>query len=333
MDKLLEKLFNSFGVSSREDSIRDIIKNEIEAIKNINGNNIEIMEDGIGNLIAKIGEGSQKLMLCTHMDNPGFMATTIESSGFIRISPIGNIKPEKMVGMLVKFQNNIIGRIDSSKSNPLVEDLFIDIGVESKEIAQKQIKEGDVAELIGNRVESNGRIIGPNLHSKIACHTFLQIIREVRDIKNLNKEIYFVFSTGSQMGFVGARAAAFEIKPNIAIVLDGIEAEDYAGGKGDIRLENGSIITIFDKSLVIHHQVKDIIESSAQNLNIKTQYNIGSGKNEGGLIHKEVGGIKTGMIGIPCRYMDTSEEMISLKDADDTKGLISEIVKNIVNKE
>ena len=129
------------------------------------------------------------------------------------------------------------------------------------------------------------------------------------------------------MGFAGARAAAFEIKPNIAIVLDGLEAEDYTGGKGNIKLDNGPIITIFDKSLVIHHEVKESIENAAKNHNIKTQYNIGSGKNEGGLIHKEVGGIKTGMIGMPSRYMDTSEEMMSLKDVNDTISLINEVVK------
>jgi endoglucanase len=277
MDKLLEKLLNSFGVSSREDNIRDIIKSEIEIIKGSNGDSIAVREDKIGNLIVKVGEGSQKLMICTHMDNPGFMATLIEDSGFIRVSPIGNIKPEKMMGMLVKFENNIVGRIDSSKSNPVVEDLFIDIGVVSKEIAQSQIKEGAVAELVGNRLESNGRIIAPNLHSKLDCYMLIQIIKEVSTVNNLDKEIYFVFSAQYQMGFAGARAAAFEIKPNIAIVLDGLEAEDYTGGKGNIKLDNGPIITIFDKSLVIHHEVKESIENAAKNHNIKTQYNIGSG--------------------------------------------------------
>lgn len=332
MDKLLEKLLNSFGVSSREDSIRNIIKNEIDIIKDNNGANVEVKEDKIGNLIVKVGEGNEKSMICTHMDNPGFMATLIENSGFIRVSPIGNIKPEKMMGMLVKFENNIVGRIDSSKSNPIVEDLFIDIGVTSKETAQKQIKEGDVAELVGSKLESNGRIIGSNLHSKIACYILFQIIKKFAAINNLDKEVYFVFSAQYQIGFAGARAAVFEIKPSIALVLDGLEVEDYTGGKGNIKLDNGPVITIFDKSLVIHHEIKEAIESVAKGHNIKTQYNIGAGKNEGGLIHKEVGGIKTGMIGIPSRYMDTSEEMMSLKDVNDTINLISETLKVLLKQ-
>jgi Cellulase M and related proteins len=333
MNKLLEKLFNAFGASSREDEIRGIIKSEIEAIKDSTKANINIEKDNIGNLIVKIGEGIEKLMVCTHMDKLGIMATLIENSGFIRFSPIGNIKPEKMVGMLIKFQNNVVGRIDSVKSNPLVEDLFIDIGVNSKEDAKKQIKEGDIAELIGSKFEMNGRIIAPNLHSNLSSYILLQIIREISSLNNLSKEIYFVFSAQSYMGFLGSRVAAFEIKPNVAIVLDALEAKDYTGGKGDIKLDGGPIINIFDKSLVIHHEVKGLIESSAENLNIKVQYYIGSGKNEGGLIHKEVGGIKTGMIGIPCRYIDTPEEMMSLKDVEDTRNLIIEFIKNINSEE
>jgi putative aminopeptidase FrvX len=33
------------------------------------------------------------------------------------------------------------------------------------------------------------------------------------------------------------------------------------------------------------------------------------------------------MIGMPSRYMDTSEEMMSLKDVNDTISLINEVVK------
>ena len=50
------------------------------------------------------------------------------------------------------------------------------------------------------------------------------------------------------------------------------------------------------------------------------------GQNEGGLIHKEVGGIKTGMIALPCRYMNTSGEMMSLKDVEETINLLGKII-------
>ncbi|MGY0373893.1 peptidase M42 [Clostridium sp. JNZ J1-5] len=328
MDKLIERLLNSFGVSGRESSIKNIIKSEIEAIKISKKLNMEVKEDAVGNIIIRLGNGREKFMICTHVDNGGILATMIENNGFIRAYPIGNIKPEKLVRTLVKFENGVLGRIDSAKDKPSKDDLFIDLGVTSKEVATNQIKEGDVAEVVGYIMNSNGRVMAPNLHSRLACYIVLEVIKKINDFDNLDKEMYFVFSTQMETGFKGAIAAAYEIKPNAAIVLDALESEDFIGGKGAIKLDKGPIVSIFDKSLVIHHEVREIIENAAQRANVNIQYSIGTEKNEGGVIHKEVGGIKTGMIGVPCRYMYTQEEMISLKDVNSTIDLIYSIVNS-----
>lgn len=328
MDKLIERLLNSFGVSGRESSIKNIIKSEIEAIKINKKISMEVKEDAVGNIIVKVGNGREKFMICTHVDNGGVIATMIENSGFIRAYPIGNIKPEKLVRTLVKFENGVLGRIDSAKDKPSKDDLFIDLGITSKGVAINQIKEGDAAEVVGHIMNSNGRVMGPNLHSRLACYIVIEVIKRMNDLDNLDKEMYFVFSTQMETGFKGAIAASYEIKPNTAIVLDALEAEDFTGGKGDIKLDNGPIVSIFDKSLVIHHEVKETIENAAQGANINIQYSIGTEKNEGGFIHKEAGGIKTGMIGVPCRYMYTQEEMMSLKDVNSTIDLIYSIINS-----
>lgn len=329
MDKLIEELIKSFGVSSKEENIKSLIRKELENIKASENIHIEIKEDVMGNIIAKLGEGKEKVMFCTHMDNPGIMATLIDNNGFARISPIGNLKPEKLVRSFIKFQNGTVGRIDASKDKPSRDDLFMDLGVSDKETAHKRVKEGDVAELTGERFISNNRIVAPNLHSKLGCYVFLKAIRRMNDLKKLSKELYFVFSSQMEPGFRGARAATSEIKPNMAIVLDSLEAKDYVGGNDVLKLEGGPILCIYDKSLVVHNEIKEIINNAAERSNIALQYNIGAGRNEGGLIHKEVGGVKTAMIGIPCRYMYTSGEMMSLKDTDSVIDLISSIIEEI----
>jgi tetrahedral aminopeptidase len=63
----------------------------------------------------KLGKGSERMMICTHMDNTGVMAVMIENSGFIRVSPVGNIKSESLIRSFVKFENGTIGRIEASK--------------------------------------------------------------------------------------------------------------------------------------------------------------------------------------------------------------------------
>ena len=325
----MDELLKSFGVSSKEDNMRSLIKKELQKIKHEEKINIEINEDTMGNLIAKLGEGKEKVMICTHMDNAGVMVTSIESSGFVRISTVGNLKPEKLVRSFVRFENGALGRVDALKDKPSRDDLFIDLGVSDKEAAYKKVKEGDAAEIVGKGFMSDGKMVASNLHSKLGCYTLLQVIRGIKDVKNPNKELYFVFTSQMEAGFRGARAAASEIKPNIAVVLDSLEAEDYIGGNNIIKLDGGPIICIYDNSLVIHNEVKKIIEKAADKLKITLQYSVGNERNEGGLIHKEAGGIKTGMVGLPCRYINTPGEMMSLKDIEDAVNLIGGIAEYI----
>ncbi|MCY6372727.1 M42 family metallopeptidase [Clostridium ganghwense] len=323
MDILVKNLLDAFSVSSREDEIRNIIKEELKEIENQNNIKLEIKEDKLGNLIVKLGEGKEKLMICTHMDSPGLMATFIENSGFIRGTAIGNIKLKTLDSNFVKFKNGTIGRIGISKDKPSKKDLFIDISASNREEAIEKVKEGDIASFIGSYLETESRIVSPNLHSKIGCYILLKAIKE---IKKIDKEIYFVFSAQKEVEYRGARAAAFQIEPDECIVLDGIEAGDSIGGNEKIKLENGPAVSIFDKSLVIHHEIKEKIENAAKKINVGFQYSISDEKNEGGFIHKEIGGIKTGMIGIPCRYMNTVGEMISLSDVENTISIIKALL-------
>lgn len=327
MDILMKNLLSSFAVSSREDEVREIIKKEIEDIKT--NRNIDIREDVLGNIIVKLGKGNEKVMICTHMDNMGVMITHVENSGFLRISPVGNIKSESLMRSFVKFKNGTIGRIEAAKESPSNEDLLMDIGVLSKEQAYTKVSEGDLAEFTGQFIDADDRIIAPNLHNKICCYVLLNVIREIKDIEKLNKEIYFVFTSQGEFGFKGARAASSEIKPNVSIVLDSIETKDYVGGDNKLKLDCGPIISLFDKNLVIHHEIKKVIENEAEKMNIAIQYSVGEGQNEGGIIHKEAGGSKTAMIGIPCRYRNSSFEMMSLKDIDNVKALLIDVITKV----
>src|SRR3712207_763610 len=127
MDNLLQRLVESFKVSGHEEGIRAIIKEEL---KSING---EVKEDKLGNLIFKMGDGKEKLMISTSMDEVGLMVTYIEDNGFIRVANIGDINSSSILNKKVIFKNGTIGRIGSSKEKPEVEDVFIDLGLKSKE--------------------------------------------------------------------------------------------------------------------------------------------------------------------------------------------------------
>jgi len=317
MDIMLQKLVSAFGVSGREEEVRRVISEELK------DTNCDIKQDKMGNLIVKLGSAANKIMFCAHMDEIGLIATYIEDNGFVRVSNIGGIHPCEIVHNLVVFQNGTIGKVGAAKSEPKIEDLFIDLGVASREEALKKIKEGDTACLLSDGMEVEDKIMSPCLDDRIGCYILLRIIKEIKESKS---ELYFVFSTQEELGGRGARAAAYTIKPDYCIVIGTQEAGDYIGGEGKLELGKGPIIKIKDRTLIMHHEIKEMLEHAAQKAEVKIQYGISNGSTDGGNIHKENGGIRTGVLSIPCRYTHSISEMISMKDVEDTINLLKELI-------
>lgn len=312
MDKLLSNLINAFGVSSNEENVRKIIKEELKDIQCI------INEDKLGNLIVKLGEGNEKMMFCAHMDSIGFIVSFIEESGLIRAEKIGDFSSSDVIHNPVRFENGTIGKLYLSK-----EQLFIDIGIKGRDNVLKLIREGDTACLMGPCLKvAEENIMSPNLDNRIGCYILLRLIKE---LKNINKEVYFVFSTQNELGGRGARAAAHTISPDYCVVVDLEESGDTIEKKNNIKLGKGPVIKVMDKTLIMHEDIKKMLEESAQKLELKVQYIVSSSKSDGGTIHKEVQGIKTGELSIPCRYKHCSSEMVNTKDIEDSIKLLKEL--------
>lgn len=317
MDAMLERLINAFGVSGREEQIKKVIIDELKDIK------YDIKEDKMGNLIVKMGEGSEKIMITANMDQAGLIATHIEDNGFVRVSNIGDIKPSNINHSLVAFESGIVGRIAGSKENPKIENLFVDFALSDKEEVCKKVKIGDAACLLASGFEVENKVVVPGLNNRIGCYILLKVIKE---LEKSNKEVYFVFSAQGELGGRGARAAAYAINPDYCVVLDVNEAGDYIGGEGNIKLECGPVIRIKDRTLIISQEIKEILDSAAEKANVKIQYGICKEGTDGGLIHKERGGIRTGVLAVPIRYNHTVSEMVSMKDVENIIKVIKELL-------
>lgn len=317
MDNMLRKLLSSFGVSGHEDEVRSVIIDELKDVK------CDIKEDKMGNLIVKLGKGSEKLMLCAHMDEIGLIATYIEDNGLVRVGSIGDFNTADVVHNIIKFENGTLGKAAAAKANPEIADLYIDIGVKSREEALRKIGEGDVACFLGDAVELENNIISPGLDNRVGCYVLLRLIKE---FKGTDKELYFVFSSQAELGGRGARAASFAVEPEYCIVIDLEEAGDRIGGHGNIKLGSGPVLTVMDISLIMHHEIKEKLENAAKEKNVTIQYASVSRITDGGAIHKEKGGVKTGVLSIPCRYNHSISEMVCVDDIENTV----EILKNLI---
>ena len=95
MDKLLEKLLTTPGISGHEDAIGAVMAAELKKTCD------EVRTDSFGNVIGRKGKGGKKVMLAAHMDEIGLMVKHVSKEGFLSFIKIGGIDDRVLVGQRV----------------------------------------------------------------------------------------------------------------------------------------------------------------------------------------------------------------------------------------
>ena len=86
---------------------------------------------------------------------------------------------------------------------------------------------------------------------------------------------------------------------------------------GTARLGGGAAIKILDHSVIAHSDVVKHMEQTAAEHHIAVQRDIMlSGGTDGGAIHVTRRGVRTGGISIPCRYVHSPVEKVSIQDLE-----------------
>lgn len=331
MRELVQKLTNIYGPSGNEELVSQFIREEIESYVD------QIKVDVMGNLIAikKGNGGGKRVMLAAHMDQIGFMITHIDDKGFLRFAKLGGISVANSINRRVLFKNGIVGvigyetEVDSWKDITL-DKMYIDMGASNKEEAEKLVKIGDVAVYHPLFTESNGKYVGGAMDDRAGCALLVQTIKNIGATPN---DLYFVFTVQEELGLRGAKTSAYALDPDLAISVD-------VTGTGDtpkcrpmaVSLGQGPAIKIKDASVLAHPLVKELMVNTAQKHDIPYQLEILEyGGTDSGAIHLSRGGVPSGVLSIPCRYVHSDSETIDAKDMENGVKLLTKILQETIN--
>ena len=332
MFELLNRLTQTFGVSGNEEEIRNLIIDEIKGKVN------SVTVDPLGNLIAlKKGNGnkdnSKKIMLAAHMDEIGIIVTHIDEKGFLRFSNIGGISPFTSIAQKVIFKNGTTGVVSYEEKlgdikNLKLQKMYIDIGAKNRDEAEKKVKIGDTACFMGQFVKQGSYAISKAMDNRCGCAVEIETINRLCGIETSN-DIYFVFTVQEEVGLRGAKTSAYQIMPDIAIALDVTGTGDKPESNiMEVKLGEGPAIKIKDSSVICHPEVKKLLVDAAQKAGIPYQYEIlEGGGTDIGAIHITGGGVPSGAVSIPTRYIHSPSEMISLDDLENAVKLLVEAIK------
>lgn len=329
---LVKELVFLGAPSGFEDTVRDFIKEKAVAD--------EIYIDSIGNLICHKKGNGKKIMVSAHMDEVGLIITEITDSGFLKFDTLGGIETAVLCSKKVFIGNNKVPGIISAKAihlqkgdevtSPLkIKDLCIDIGAKDKESAKKLVSLGDYAVFDGEYTKfGNNLVKSKALDDRVGCAILLDLMKEDYD-----SDIYFVFSVQEEVGLRGATVAAYNIKPDLALVIEGTTCSDVYGSKPHNQVTNlggGAVMTAMDRAAISDKDYYDFIMKTAQDNNIKLQIKrTGMGGTDAGAIQKSCAGVKTAVLAVPCRYIHSPVSVMNIEDSESVYKLAKAVLKNI----
>ena len=342
---LLRELSNAFGVSGFEDNVRELIRPLVSPYVN------EVKTDALGNLFAirKSSDPAAKtLMLDAHTDEIGFIVKWIEKDGFLRFAPIGGWDPRIVPGHRVEIQTRsgelqtgVIGTApphilspEERKASLPIEKMFIDIGATSMEEAQEMgVRIGDPLTIhYPFMALKDGYVTGKAFDDRAGCAVLIETAERTAG-QDLGVNIVFAFVFGEEVGLRGARTAAFQIEPDLAIAVEGTIGADMPGvpeHSQPVRLGCGPAISVADRSIVVNRKVLHAMESIAEAKGIPYQYKLPTyGGTDAGAIHLTRGGVLSGIVSVPCRYIHSPISTLRLDDFELTSRFVTELVKNL----
>ncbi len=293
-----------------------------------------------GNVIGHFGVKGKKphVLIDAHIDQIGLVVTHITKDGFLKISNCGGIDRRILAAQQVVVMGNvpINGVIcsvpphletDESKV-PEMADICIDVGM-SKEQAEKVISLGDkivfaphCEKLLGDRIS------GTSLDDRCGVAAVLRAMDIVKD-KALQCEVTVLFSTQEEVGERGAKIAAFDIDPDIALAVD----VSFALTSDDSELKCGKMgkgcmigfSPVLDRGL--SERFKEI--AIGKELPYQTEVMSGTTGTNADRFSVNRGGVKAVTLSIPLKYMHTPAEVISVSDVENTARLIAAYLEEV----
>jgi endoglucanase len=205
--------------------------------------------------------------------------------------------------------------------------LHVDIGVRDGEEARALVRAGDPIVITAEPVELRGnRIISRSLDNRLGIYVALEVARRVSEAGGGGGPVAGVAAVQEEIGAHGARAMAYGLQPDLAVVVDVTHATDAPGVDanelGEHELGSGPVIT---RGAVVSRPLNDLLDEAAEATGIATTTEAAgsSTRTDADSIHFSRTGVPTAVVSIPLRYMHSPVELVELADVEATIALIA----------
>ena len=337
MIETLKTLCALSGVSSFEDEVRDYLRRRVEPHAD------SVRVDALGNLIVfKRGAkaAGNRLMLCAHMDEVGLMVKSVTKEGFLKFGCVGGIDRRILLGKEVAVGPGrvpgVIGlkpihltTAEERKKVPKVTDLYIDIGARDKEEALSQVELGDFAAFVSDAVDfGDGMLKAKAIDDRVGCAVMVKLLEE-----ELPMDCTFAFTVMEEVGTRGAFGAAFSVKPEIALVLEGTTAADVPALSEDRQVcwpGRGPVLAWMDGGAIYDRALFERLRALAEKNGLPWQMkHYVSGGTDAKAVQGTGSGVRVAGISAAVRYLHAPNSVCSLSDVENMLALARLFIRDL----
>jgi len=339
---LLKRLLTATGPSGHEQAAAQVWREACGEFA------AEVTSDTVGSSVARVAGTADgpRLAVVGHIDEIGLHVSHIDNDGYLRFGPVGGWDPTVLIGQRVRLLTRdgalpgVIGRKpihllrdDDRKKVPETKELHIDIGARDAEEARTRVRIGDVAVIDAEPVElPHGQIVSRALDNRVGCFVAAEAARLVAEGGGAPGEVLAMAVAQEETSFAGSRTSAFAQSPDVAIVVDLTFATDQPGVElGEMtehKLGSGPVVA---RGTTLHPRVFELLYEAGEQEGIPfTVESLGrSTGTDADAFHLARAGIPTGLVSVPCRYMHSPVEMVSVADVEAAARLIAAFAQRL----
>jgi putative aminopeptidase FrvX len=341
LPETLHKLVTAAGPSGYEQAPAAVFREAAAAFA-------EVAFDSVGSTVARVPGtgGGPSVAVVGHIDEIGLIVHHIDDDGYLWFTGVGGWDPVILVGQRVEVATRegrvpgVVGKKpihlmkdDDRKKVPQLKDLHIDIGATSGDEARSRVRIGDVAVIAAEPVElPGGRFVSRSFDNRLGCYVALEAARLVASDGGAPGDVYAVAVTQEEITFGGARTTAYSLRPDIAIVVDVTFATDQPGidekELGRHRFGSGGVV---NRGSTMDPKVFELLHAAgeAEGIPFTVSASARSTGTDADAFHVSRGGIPTGVVSVPLRYMHSPVEMVQLDDVDNAAKLIAAFARRL----
>jgi putative aminopeptidase FrvX len=342
---LLERLTQADGVSGYESDVRAIMEAELKRLTD------DVRVDPAGNLIGtwKSGSDSPRIALFAHMDEVGLLVKQVRPDGYLSFELSGGIDPSILPSQWVRVATSkgilrgVVGTAPGhlagrEPSNVDYRRMYIDVGARSQsEATDLGVRVGDAVTYDRKlALTGNSRfVVSKALDNRIGCSVMVEAFRASVESR-VACSLSAVGTTMEETGALGARAAAAALKPDVAIILDGLPAHDplVPEGVSTCQIGGGPIISRVEgrspNSSVVPEWLMDIAVEAAEEEGIAYQVDVNYYfDSDAGGINFTAPGTPIISVYVPRQNSHSPAEIAFLEDIENAVMLTSSIIRKL----